>query len=288
MKLWTKRLMHWYKNHKLKTFLSVLLAVLITVGGVYTGFDTLSKGWQFVVALFGDSKEAQKISKLSTGLSGEYFSDILGKPISKQPVESDNLKKVKDITEYFYALEGCIVNSFVDNKSGLVVAFEVLLRDKNLRLELPFRHFTRDDIDKKLYLGDLSLGTMTEYYSPTNFSFNFSTKLMTYTESYYFGNPGAYKQYLLGYNSVGEDFLSQAQLDSFFKYADKVEAYQEKKKFQLKNHMSEDFLSDPNRRLMIPNAYGVISDQCDGQLKLYLENSEVGIDWFTAKELNLY
>lgn len=274
-----KGILYKIMHHTVSKIILVIITGLISIGGAYAGVNVIIDIVHFVSIKFVESEEQKIIKQLSTDISDEYFDELLGKPLVRINIGEPYEKYREDI----YKTENTIIKTVIDTSTRMACAYYVVVRTNRKKFELPFRICLSDNkyFDKPLYVGDVTL-TMIPY-EPDTIWYNISTKFATYTESFYFGNPGNYKTFLLGYNENGHVFMNKEE----FKHFVDLFILTDKFNYDQMNENKDKILASEHRKYIRPNSFGVISASLDRYMHDYLTSDDVGIDWATAKDLNL-
>lgn len=209
--------------------------------------------------------EYKKIEQLNTGMHYKYVDSIFGTPTVVDSVKDKYIERA-----YFFK-EFIVYTIAAEN--GSIVYYSVTIKDPEFNPPVPpFGDFKLG----KFKLSDIG-------YIPDNFHHDMSSKFMEYHETFYFGNPGYYKNYNYGYSPSGCILGDEDNLIDIIKILNK---YYD---FKLNRYNLMDFKGDEDynkyielRGSVTPNTFGVIGF-VDDEIEEFLMNY-ITIDFFTARE----
>jgi hypothetical protein len=258
------------KNPLLKV-ISVLMVLLVLIGGIYNGIEAVIKIYSQTIGVYFDNTERNLIKELHTDLSDEYFNDRLGKPLVKRNLGGVfNADEAKMYRMDIYRTNHCIITSIVNAKESIVAYYAVLVMSKYYKIEFPFGSRGKPVFVGKTYLSEISTG-LEDYWCDKSSKFNI------YTETCNSGSTAdGYKKHLVGYNSLGHDFMNKKEIYSYFDYTEKIWSFDNESTKRENLKVLGDSIE---REKIIPNCFAVISGAVSDTLLDIFEHSEIGIDW---------
>lgn len=209
-----------------------------------------------------------KLQKVNTELNIEYIEELFGKPSISQPflMGSTYNEKLYIGDKYFL---------YIIDKCNKIAYYSVTIKKPNFYPSIPLEigSINKKETIKNLRLGKMKLSNLNRY-EPQKVFADSSSKFIYYTETYYFGNPGHYKEYLFGYSPVGYDNLTEKQIMVMNDVIDSLLAGN-----KVSNHIPLEFRSN-----FIPNSFAVIGHEADENLRNTLTDSMIGANYFIARE----
>lgn len=179
-------------------------------------------------------KEAKKINLLTTKVQLSYLKKLLNEPVFINYLKNSSQKEYIFVNSNFYT-------QVITDKNDKVLAFFVTSRNKNFNPEIKKQAFN-------FVLGKSSLKDINNNSSPEKcFGYLGNTAKSYYYEQYYFGRQGKYQTYVFGYNDAGFNLKDKNNLDFLI-------GIKEKENICAK-------VNNNNRRDIIINTYGIISDE---------------------------
>ncbi len=136
--------------------------------------------------------ESALLRKLACGMTVQRAETLLGPPMFRRPVEG-----VTGALEHLYRLEHCWLQLIVDG-SAEVSRIAITSMDRKFRIDMT--NLTLGML--RFTLGEVSFFQINQ--EPTGVWVDIGARRFRYAESYYFGNPGGYQQYLLCYNDTSD------------------------------------------------------------------------------------
>lgn len=263
----------WY-NEKLKkmpliVLITTIVAVVAGLNTVYDGLQVVKKVSINVHSFFNKyDKEYDQLKQVNTGINADYLASIYGVPnISRTfSLETSTYK------EMFWA-ENRYLLYIIADPNNIVSSYSVTILDLSFNPEIPLKI----DDDKKdkgirgLKLGEMRLKDLLDY-NPIWVSADASSKFVSCSVTYYFGNPGFYKSYIFGYTPAGvytlNDNISKIISNCAGKTISEI----------------DDSSIEYIRQNLRPNSFAVIDEEVDEALKHYLMEGMIGIDYFDARE----
>lgn len=230
------------------------------VGAIVAGLTLIGLLWQGTVGLlrlyratFGRMQVAyRKLGKLAPDVTHDYFSSVLGAPVFRRASYGH--------TEFVYVDRYFYVQAWVDD-IDVVTFYTVTSRSKRFHPSIwndAASWVLFKDQGRKLKLGKFTFSEIPEW-SPSGITGHVGARRYSYAETYYFGNPGHYQTYVLGFTDAGVAYKFtnpltampdyRVHLGTFLEAADDeaVESY-------VRQSHVEEF-----RRTARPNLFGVTS-----------------------------
>ncbi|KJL04353.1 ETEC_3214 domain-containing protein [Priestia aryabhattai] len=250
------------KNKGVVLFVSLATAIALISGLLSSGKEIKN----FLLDTFlRETVLYEKIDKLNTGVQISYFNKLLDKPVIIRPWGGTLFPKYK---EYIYVNDDFFVKSITD-ESNTVLYYGVTTRKQGFNPKLPYV-FGED-----LKLGKTQIGEIKA--TPENFVIDASSKFEYYHESYYFGNPGKYRSYLIGGYSPS-DYSVDFNENKYSIFHIMLETNE-----KIKNKEIQVM-----RKTLVPNTYGVISESATSEFTdNIMQAEEISIDfWDSVKFFN--
>ncbi|GHT56078.1 hypothetical protein FACS1894109_04020 [Spirochaetia bacterium] len=258
------------KNPLLKV-ISVIIVLLVLLGGVYNGIEAALKIYSQTIGVYFDNTERNLIKKLHTDMSDEYFNEILGKPLAKRNLDGVyNSDESKMYRQDIYRTNHCIIKTVVNAKESIVEYYAVLVMSKYYKIEFPSGPGEKPLFVGKTYLSEISNG-LEDYWC------NGSSKFNIYTETPFPASTASgYKTFLVGYNSLGHDFMNEKEIHSYLEYTEKIWSFDNEPR---KRENLKVLFDSIEREKIIPNCFAVVSMAVSDEILDVFEHSEIGIDW---------
>ncbi|HCC06992.1 MAG TPA: hypothetical protein DEP72_02325 [Clostridiales bacterium] len=266
----------WYNKKFIKSPIVVLIITLCLIiagiGSVTSGMREI-KDWYLLIqtSVFEDKYEAEykKISQLNTGLTVKYIDNIFGTPKVRR--EYDTKQKY---TESFYDCKGYLLNT-ISSKEDKILVYSITITKPEFYAPVPL-NFGDEVIDgetRKFFIGKMKLDDLGEI--PIKICSEISSKFAYYSEIYYFGNAGSYKEYLFGYSPLG------CELDDNDKYS---ELFSTCANLNIKENnelvKNEEVLK--LRKGYAPNSFGVIDEEYEYS---NFNMGNIGFDYLSGRNL---
>lgn len=137
-------------------------------------------------------KLAAQLDKLSCNMQAAYIDDLFGHPLF--------IRKAPAAAERLYRTRHAYVQVVVDN-SDSVVWWAVTTTDKHFKPCFFLAPVSLDDTGWNVQLNKSAFADARN--TPSSASWDVRARRFSVVESYYFGNPGDYQTYLVGYNDAG-------------------------------------------------------------------------------------
>lgn len=137
-------------------------------------------------------KLAEQVDKLSCNVQTTYIDTLFGTPLF--------IRTRGEVTERVYLSPHAYIQVVVDDSES-VVWWAVTTQDKRFKPRFFLPPMSLDDNGRSVQLNRSKLAELNAI--PESASWDFRARRFSVVESYYFGNPGAYQTYLIGYNDAG-------------------------------------------------------------------------------------
>jgi hypothetical protein len=137
-------------------------------------------------------KLVSQIDKLSCNVQTAYVDDLFGQPLF--------IRKSKQATERIYLTSHAYVQVVVDD-SDSVIWWAVTTTDKHFKPQFFLPPMRLDDNGWNVELNKSHFADLESM--PLGVRWEVGARRFRFVESYYFGNPGHYQRYLVGYNDAG-------------------------------------------------------------------------------------
>jgi len=171
-----------------------IVGVLTLLGLLWQGGVGLLRLYRATIGRAGVAH--RKLGKLSPDVTLSYFTSILGPPAFNNSASHH--------TEFVYVDRYFYLQAWVDTRER-VIFYTVTSRRKRFRPPIwndAASWVLFQNPSKKLRLGRFSFSQVPEW-DPDGIIGWLGARRFGYTESFYFGNPGHYQRYVIGFTDAG-------------------------------------------------------------------------------------
>ena len=190
----------------IKNSAPVLLVLLVLFA--ISSLITIYNGWEIGSDLYSEHFKHEemlldKISHLSADTNIVYFESLLGQPVFVNAYANTfNKENPSDYREYIFVDDLFYVQAVTDASSKVLI-FSVTTRSKDFHPTLSLGPYSANE--EQHFLVELGKTHFENAFdsSPEKVLSYMGANRFSYAEYYYFGNPGNYQTYILGYNQAG-------------------------------------------------------------------------------------
>jgi hypothetical protein len=181
-----------------------------------------------------------------------YVDDLFGQPLF--------IRKSKQATERIYLTSHAYVQVVVDD-SDSVIWWAVTTTDKHFKPQFFLPPMRLDDNGWNVELNKSHFADLESM--PLGVRWEVGARRFRFVESYYFGNPGHYQRYLVGYNDAGVGAVHVDDKRPRINYGDLVPRAEESTP-PAQQPFFKDYSSDflPERSGTVVNTFGVMRSSC--------------------------
>jgi hypothetical protein len=238
-----KNLLKWYEEKFKKEPIVVLIITIVVIisatGSFLSGLEKIDEVRNLVYDKYFTDKYAsdyQKIDKLSLGLSIDYVTELFGAP------KAVRVSNTYDGYKEHYYVNDCYLLHAITDEQGELRIYGITTTKEDFHPNFPMYGYNS--------LGNLKMSDISDYTSNNTFS-RLSSKYFSYSEIFYFGNPGYYNHYAVGYNQFGVEY-DEDTISGMIPYLMEINS----------NYASDDEYNKI-RADFIPNTFCVIGDEFD-------------------------
>lgn len=188
--------------------LAGVIGALGVVAAIYKGAASRLRA-----TVFSRRDLARRLNRLACGVTTEYVDSMFGPPPFRFSGPTDKAAQAPGVTllsQRIYRTRHAWLQ-VIAGFDGTVRAFSITVTDPKFRFGTGHLMFDRLDIQ----LGAARFGDLG--HQPDGWLSRTLARRFAYAESHYFGNPGSYQVYVLGYNDIG---IGHYQLPPSFKVPD--------------------------------------------------------------------
>lgn len=263
-----ERVINLVQNNLVIVFIWILVVSLGAISKLIQDFNVIRTTYKNSIDV--KSSEYEKLSKLSTRVSIDYFKDILGTPRIVRNNEPVSNKEYVFINKYYYVMA-------TTDKNEIVETFAVTSRDETFKPTFKVPDGYNNMVGSKITLNS---DTFSNYHStleanngnniPNCYS-DIWPKGFSYIEGYYLGGSGEYQSFFVGLNDAGnlgtlkKDDFSIEQFEAINQDPSKCKPndFRENRTFNtymLSNSRKESALGEDN----MAKSIGVASSEVNG------------------------
>jgi len=237
-----KSLLIWYEEKFKKepvVVLGVTIVLIISgIGSFSIGINACQGFVRYVKMEFFEDKHSNdyaKIDDLDVGLHLGFVDEVFGAPKVRRKSGG-----FEGYSESLYVKEHYLLH-IVSNDNDEVRMYSITAINKDFHPTFPIDEYGR--------LGEIKIDDFRSW-GVGNISMIISSKYFAYSEIHYFGNPGYYKYYGIGYSQLGVELNEESTISEMITNGyTKIDELEKNKEFLEVSKM------------LVPNSYCVIGEE---------------------------
>lgn len=219
------------------------LLLSVAVGGIIFAIDAPEKWEKLKLMVHPYEQTYKNLEKVKIGINSIYVDRLFGKPIY---VNNSVSNGIKYILRYYEQDDFNL--DLICSEDNNVVGYAVITKKKDFNPEFPLYAADTNAGLKDSRLGKFRLSEFNR--EPGFINLDSVDRYFCYKETYYFGKPGHYNTYFVGYSPYGYKFIGDDKVEKLQKMRD-----EDKSENVNKNKAVLEWRTD-----VIPNYFFVINE----------------------------